>query len=98
LKKDKDVHNMHCCKCLKKIVLTFSSSSSILSTRVAILKGDAQNTMSTRVAILKGDAQNTMIQMYTFKFVQNLPISVFTTRYLSFSEFNACCNVTWGDL
>ncbi len=83
MKENNDVHDVHCCKCLKKVVLTFSSSSLMLS---------------TRVVILKGDAQNTMIQMYAFKFVQNLPISVFATRYLSFSEFNAHCNVTWGDL
>jgi hypothetical protein len=54
--------------------------------------------LSTRVVILKGDAQNTMIQVYTFKFVQNLPILVFAIRYLSFFEFNARCNVTWGDM
>jgi hypothetical protein len=43
-----------------------------------------------------GIVQNTKIQVYTFKFVQNLPILVFGTKYFSFSKSNAHCGVSWG--
>jgi hypothetical protein len=36
--------------------------------------------------------------MYTFKFVQNIPISMFPTKYFSFYKSNARCDVTWGEL
>jgi hypothetical protein len=65
LKEDSNVHDVPCCKCLIKVILTLSSSSSILPTKVMIFER------------FVGVTHNTMIQVYSFEFVQNLPISVF---------------------
>jgi len=86
LKENNDVHDVPCCKCLTKVVLTLSSFFSILPTKVAIFEGQCKrcakyNNPSVHIQVC---AKSTIL--------------MFATKYFSFSKSNAHCSVTWGEL